>query len=168
LKDLVGAPSPFIESSKKEEVIATINEYLNNYISLDGFATQILSECYAQNSLQLEDNVVFHFPVRTDNNLEDLFASIMNPTNCRSSKVSLPAKDNSDFTTLEPVYVYTHVIKPNLVGDSYVRLLTTLHFPYKTGYDRFDYPLHRPVQQSFTECIAIRQVTKTGEDVAFD
>ena len=44
----------------------------------------------------------------------------MNPTNCRSSAVTLPAEDNSGFTTQEPVYVYTDVIKPNLVADSYV------------------------------------------------
>jgi len=43
--------------------------------------------------------------------------------------------------------VYTD-IKPNLVGDSYVKLLTTLHFPSSTGYHRFDFPLYRPVEQS--------------------
>ncbi len=54
------------------------------------------------------------------------------------------------------------------VGDSYVTVLTTLHFPSKTGYHRFDYPLYSPVEQSFIESIAFRLVTKTGQDVAFD
>jgi hypothetical protein len=64
--------------------------------------------------------------------------------------------------------VYTVVIKPNLVVDSYVRLLTTLQFPSKRGYHKFQYPLYRPVETSFIELIAIRLFTKTGEDVAFD
>ena len=100
-------------------------------------------------------------------NLEYLAKTIMNAANCRSAAVSLPAEDNSGFTTQEPVYVYTDVIKPNLVGDSYARLSTTLHFPSKTGYHRFDYPLYSSVEQSFIESIAIRLVTKTGQDVAF-
>ena len=56
--------------------------------------------------------------------------------------------------------MYTNIIKPNLVGDSYVKLLTTLHFPSSTGYHRFDFPLYRPVEQSFIESITIRLVTK--------
>ncbi len=63
--------------------------------------------------------------------------------------------------------MYTDVIKPNLASDSYVRLLTTLHFPLKPGYHRIEYQMYRPVEESFIESIAIRLVTKTGEDVAF-
>jgi len=73
--------------------------------------------------------------------VEDLVEIIMTPANCRSSRVTLAAKDNFDFTLPEPVYVYTDIIRPNLVGDSYVRLLTSLHFPSATGYHRFNYPL---------------------------
>jgi len=64
--------------------------------------------------------------------------------------------------------VYTDIIKPNLVGDSYVKLLTTLHFPSSRGYHRFDFPLYRPVEQSFIESITIRLVTKNAEDVLFE
>ena len=84
----------------------------------------------------------------------------MNPANCHTSRITVSLKDNPDFTTPEPVYVYTDIIKPNLVGDSYVKLLTTLHFPSSTGYHRFDFPLYRPVEQSFIESITIRLVTK--------
>jgi len=73
----------------------------------------------------------------------------MNPANCRTSRITVSLKDNPDFTTPEPVYVFTDIIKPNLVGDSYVKRLTTLHFPSSTGYQRFDFPLYRPVEQSF-------------------
>ena len=73
----------------------------------------------------------------------------MNPANCRSSTVNLSTIENFNFAQPEPVYVYTDVIKHNLVGDSYVRILTSLHFPSNTGYHRFDYALYEPVEQSF-------------------
>ena len=99
--------------------------------------------------------------------VEDLVEKIMTPTNCRFSRITLAAKDNFHFTLPEPVYVYTDVIRPNLVEDSYVQLLTSLHFPSATGYHRFNYPMYRPVEQSFIESIAIRSVTKTGKNVVF-
>ena len=168
LNDLIVTVAEFLESSAREEFIATFNDHINQYLLTDWFATDLLKVCYEENSLQIDDKIVSHFPVRMYDRLDDLAKAVMKLNNYRSFAVSLPAKDNSCFTTQEAVYVYTDVIKPNLVGDSYVRLLTTLHFPSKTGYHRFDYPLYRPVEQSFIESIAIRLVTKTGEDVAFD
>jgi hypothetical protein len=112
--------------------------------------------------------VVSHFPNRVYNGLEDLAETIMNPANFLSSRVNVTVKGNSDFALLEPHYVYTDIIKPNLVGDSYVRLLTTLHFLSTTGYHRFNYPLYRPIGQSFIESITIRLVMKNGEDVLFE
>ena len=82
--------------------------------------------------------------------------------------VNVSVKDNSDFASPEPVYVYTVIIKQNLFGYSYVRLLTTLHFPSTTGYHRFNYPLYGPKEQSFIESITIRLVTKNGEDVLIE
>jgi hypothetical protein len=64
--------------------------------------------------------------------------------------------------------VYTDIIKPNLIGDSYVKLLTTLHFLSTTGYHRFDFPLYRTVEQSPIESITIRLVTKNADDVLFE
>ena len=89
----------------------------------------------------------------------------MNPTNCRTSIVMLTTKDNLNFTQPEPVYVYTDIMKPNLVRDTYVRLLTYLHFPSVKEYHRFDYQLYKLVEQSFIETISIRLVSKTGENV---
>jgi hypothetical protein len=91
----------------------------------------------------------------------------MNPANCHTSRITVSLNDSPDFTTPESVYVYTDIIKPNLFGDSYVKLLTTLHFPSSTGYHRFDFPLYRTVQQSFIEYINIRLVTKNA-DVLFE
>jgi hypothetical protein len=50
------------------------------------------------------------------NGLEDLVKTIMSPANFHSSSAAIPVEDNSDFATPEPVYVYTDIIKPNLVG----------------------------------------------------
>jgi len=63
--------------------------------------------------------------------------------------------------------VYTDIIKPNLVGDSNFKLLTTLHFPSGTEYHRFDFPSYRPLEQSFIESITIGLVTK-NEDMLFE
>jgi len=75
----------------------------------------------------------------------------MNPVNFRSSTVKHYLKDNINFTHPEPVHVYTDIIKPNLVGASYVRLLTSLHFSSAKAYHRFDYQLYKPVEQFYIE-----------------
>jgi len=94
-------------------------------------------------------NLVFLFPTRAFNGIEDLADTIMNHANCHSSTVNLSTKDNFDFAQPEPVYNYTDIIKPNLVANSHVRLLTSLQFLSYAGYHRFDYPLYKPVEQSF-------------------
>jgi hypothetical protein len=113
-------------------------------------------------------NVVSRFPNRVYNGLEDLAETIMNPANCHSSGANVSLKDNSNFASPELVYVYINIINPNLVGDSYVKLLTTSHFPSTTAYHRFNYPLYSPIEQSFIEAINIRLVTKNGENVLFE
>ena len=112
--------------------------------------------------------MVSHFPVKAYKSVEDLVETIMTPANCRYSRVTLAAKDSFGFTLPEPVYVYTDIFRPNLVVDSYLRILTSLHFLSATGYHRLNYPIYRPVEQSFTESIAVRLVTKTGENVVFE
>ena len=121
--------------------------YINKYKPREKSSKEIIHSCIGENSLRFGDNVVSHFPNPVYNGLEDLAETIMNP-DCNSSRIDVSVKDNSDFASPEPVYVYTDIVKPNLVGDSYVRLLTTLHFPSTTGYHRFNYPLCRP-KQSF-------------------
>ena len=82
--------------------------------------------------------------------------------------MNVSTKDNFNFAQPEPEYIYTDIIIPNLVGYTYLRLLTSLHFPSNTGYHRFDYPLYKPVEQSFIESNSIRLVMKTGENVPFE
>jgi len=94
----------------------------------------------------VKKNLVSSFPSRSYDSIDDLAETIMNPVNCRSSTVKHSIKEYINFAHHEPVYVYTDIIKPNLVGDSYVRLLTSLHFPSAKGYHRFEYPLYNSVE----------------------
>ena len=86
------------------------------------------------------ENLVSHFTSRAYNSIDDLSETIMNPAKCRYSTVKHSIKYNIYFVHPVPVNVYTDIIKQNLVGDSYVRILTSLHFPSAKGYHRFDYP----------------------------
>jgi hypothetical protein len=154
--------------NKIDQPITAFSERLNSYLSPGELRTELLSQNYGQNSVQISDKVVSHVPARMYKGLEDLAESIMSPANCRSSRVILSKRDNSEFALPEPVHVYTDIIKLNFVGDFYVRLLTSLHFPSDTGYHKFYYPLYKPVEQSYINSTAIRLVTKTDEDVVFE
>jgi len=63
----------------------------------------------------VKENLVSHFPSCAYDSIHDLEETIRNPANCRSSTVKHPIKDNINFAHPEPVYVYTNIIKPNLV-----------------------------------------------------
>jgi hypothetical protein len=121
------------------------NEYIIKY---EKPIKQLFNSCYDANTIIIGDNVVSYFPVSVYNGIEDLAETIMNPTNCRSTKVTVALKDNPDFATSEPVNFYAGIIKPNLLSDSYVRHLTTLYFPPGTAYNRFNNPLYRHIDQS--------------------
>jgi hypothetical protein len=116
----------------------------------------------------VKENLVSYIPSRAYASIDDLAETIMNPANCRSSTVKHSIKDNINFAHSEPVCVYTDDTKPNLVADSYVRLITSLHFASAKVYHRFDYRLYKPVEQSYIESISIRLVMKTGENVLFE
>ena len=68
-----------------------------------------------------------------------------NTVGCVHNLLQHFVKENINFAYPESVYVYNDIIEPNLVGDSYFGLLTSLHFPSAKGYHRFDYPLYKPV-----------------------
>jgi hypothetical protein len=123
-----------------------------------GTTKELLGVCYGQNSLQIGEKLVSHFPIRVYKSLEGLAKTVMTPANCRSSKVPVPGTDNSSFAAPEPVFVYTDIIKRNLVGDSYVSLLTPLYFPSSSGHHRFYYPLYRPAEQTCIGSTGIRLV----------
>jgi len=163
--DLLTNIPRLLQPSIKENFNRIFSEYINKYPEQ---SNKLVSSCRGENSIVINENLVSYFPARVYNGIEDLAETIMNPANCRTSLVMLPTKDNLNFTQPEPVYVYTDIIKPNLVGDTYVRLLTSLHFLSDKGYHRFDYPLCKPVEHSFIESISIRLVMKTGENVLFE
>jgi hypothetical protein len=155
-------------SVKRDEFDTAFDEQLEPYLMPEEVREETPSSVYGDNSVQLKDSIVSHFPVRTYNGLKDLFDTVMKPANHSSSRVIIWTKDNTEFTQPEPVYVYTDIIKPDLVGDTYARLLTPLHFPSSTGYHRFDYPMYKPLEKKYFETITIRIVTKDGSDVVFD
>ena len=138
------------EPSIKANIIRIFSEYINKYQEQ---INEFFSSCRGENSILNNENLVSYFPARVHNGTEDLAETITNPSNCRTSPVLLPTEDNLNLTLPEPVYVYTDIIKPNLVGDTYVRLPTALQFPSVKDYHRFDYPLYKPVEQSFIESI---------------
>ena len=116
----------------------------------------------------VKENLVSYFLSRAYDSTIYLAETIMNPSNCRCSTVKHFVKVNINFAHPELVYVYTYIIKSNLVGDPSERLLTSLHFPLAKGYHRFDYPLYKLVEQSYIVSISIRLVMKTGENVLFE
>jgi len=160
--DLLTNILDLLEPSKKETFLRIFSEYLNKYKNQ-------VRNCLIRATgkiVKIDNHIIFHFPARIYNGVEDLAETIMNPANCHTSRITVSLKDNPDFTIPEPVYVYTD-IKPNLVGDPYIKLLTTVRFPSSIGYHRFDFPLYRAVEQSFIESITIRLATKNA-DVLFE
>ena len=98
------------------------------------------------NSIMVKENFVSYIPLRAHDDLAD---TIMNPANWPSSTVNHSLKVNITSPHPEPIYVYTDIIKSKLVGDSYLRLLTSLHFPLAKGHHRLDFPLYKPVEQYY-------------------
>jgi len=110
----------------------------------------LIKSCRGENTIIVKENLVSHFPSRAYDSIDDLAETIMNNANCRSSTMKHSIKDNINFAHTATVYVYTDIIKPNLFGNTYVRLITSLHIPTTKGYHRFDYPFFKPVEQSYS------------------
>jgi hypothetical protein len=132
--DLLTNIPQFTEPSKYENFTHAFRKYIKNYKGMTKM-------CFIHVAVKIPlglTNLVSYFPAREYNVIYDLEGTIMYPANCRSSTWNLITKDNFNFVQPETVYVYTVIMKRNLVGDSYVRLLTSLHFPSNTCYHRFD------------------------------
>ena len=139
---------PFFEPSANENFIGIFSKYIHKY---EGQNNDLFNLCRWLNSIIVRENIVSYFPSGACDSIDDLAESVMKPVNCRSPTVNHSIKYNINYAHPEPVYVYTDIIKPNVVGHSYVGLLTTLHFPSAKRYHRFDYPLYKPVEQSYIE-----------------
>jgi hypothetical protein len=59
-------------AGEKEGFVNKFRAYLNKYVPHDRYVTELLGVCYVQNSLQIGEKLVYHFPVRVYNGLEDL------------------------------------------------------------------------------------------------
>jgi hypothetical protein len=144
--DLLTNIPQFFEPSANGYFIRIFSNYINKY---EGQSNDLFRSSRGENSIMVKENLVSYFTSRAYDSINDLAETIMNSVNCCSSTVKHYIKDNINFAHPEPVYVYTDIFKPNLVGDSYVRLLTSLHFPSAKGYRRFYYPLYKPVEHSY-------------------
>jgi len=108
----------FHEPSIKENYVRTFNKYINKYQKQ---SEDLFNSCRGENSIMIDENLLSYFHARAYNDIDDLAETIMNPANRHSSTVNLSTKDNFNFTQPEGVYIYTDIINPNLVGNSYVR-----------------------------------------------
>ena len=153
------------EPSINENFVHVFSNYINKYQKQ---IEEFFNSCRGENSIIVDENLVSYFPARLYNGIEDLAETTINPANCHSSTENVTTKANFNFTQPESEYIYTDIIKRNLVGDSYMRLLTCLHCPSNAGHHSFDYPLYKPVEQSFIELISIRLFMKTGDNVLFE
>ena len=115
--DLLTNIPQMLQPSIKGNFIRIFSEHINKYQEQ---SNELFSSCRGENSIVINENLVSYIPARVYNGIEDLAETIMNPANCRNSMVMLHKKDNLNFTQPEPIYVYTDIIKPNLVGDTYV------------------------------------------------
>jgi hypothetical protein len=102
----------FKTPDEKQEFVNKFHRYLNKYVPSDGYVTDLLGVCYGQNSLQIGEKLVSHFPVQVYNGLEDLANTIITPANCRSSRIPESETVNSNFAAPESMFVYTDIIKP--------------------------------------------------------
>ena len=98
----------FLEPYKKDKFISTFSEYIKIYELYNESSNTFINSCIEECSLRIRDNVVSHVPNRVYNRLDDLAETIMYPANCHSTRVNVPVKDNYDFASPEPVYVYRH------------------------------------------------------------
>jgi uncharacterized protein YjlB len=53
----------FKTPDEKQEFVNKFHGYLNKYVHSDGYVTELLGVCYGQNSLQIGEKLMSHFPV---------------------------------------------------------------------------------------------------------
>jgi hypothetical protein len=63
----------------------------------------------------------------------------------------------------EAIFVYCNIIKPQLVGNSYVRCLRIVQFPAHENHHIFDTVYYVPVELNSFQTVAIELVNKFGE-----
>ena len=61
-------------------------KYVNKY---EVQSKKLFNSCHGENSITVNDNVVSHFPARVYDGIEDLTKTIMDPGNCRISRLTI-------------------------------------------------------------------------------
>lgn len=62
----------------------------------------------------------------------------------------------------QPVFVYTDIVEPQLVGDSYVRCLRVVQFPAADGHHIFTDKYYVPVEKTSFNAVAVELLTSLG------
>ena len=96
------------------------------------------------------------------------FAKLAYSKNVKAVHLVSNKRDEDDIDTIQPVFIYTDIIKPVLVGDTFVRRLRVIQFPSRTGHHIFDPPYYMPVEKTRIESISIALHTKSGSPVRFE
>jgi hypothetical protein len=137
-----------------------------NSIILDSTKIAFPARVYSGTG-ELIETILSRLPIATDIYplYRQLFHSMFQDKNV--TFVEFKSSEFNKTQVPQHVFVYTDIIKPNMDGDSYVRLLAPVQFPGPTSDNRLDHPLFKPLEQLFIETIAMQSVTKTGDDVKF-
>jgi hypothetical protein len=93
--DLVDNIPELYEPSQKEMFMCIFSDYLNTYAQQRNAKPweRMFKSCYGASSVVIDNQLVSHFPARVYNGLENLTKTILDPANCRTSKVSVALKD---------------------------------------------------------------------------
>jgi hypothetical protein len=108
--DLVNNIPELLEPSKKETFMRIFSEYLNIYAQQREAKSgeRWFNSCYGAISVMIDNHLVSHFPARVYNRLEDLAKTILDPANCRTSKVTIFKGQPSFHSTRACICVYRY------------------------------------------------------------
>ena len=67
----------------------------------------------------------------------------------------------------EPIFIYSDIVEPQIVGNVYAKCLRVIQFPLSSGYHIFNSPYYLPVEKTSFQSIGIQLLNKFGEHALF-
>jgi len=89
--DLLTNIPQFLEPSANANFIRIFRNYINKY---ECQSNDLFKLCRWENSIMVKENIVYYFPSRAYDSIDDLAETNMNPANCISSTVKHSLKGN--------------------------------------------------------------------------
>jgi hypothetical protein len=68
-------------------------------------------------------------------------------------------------TAVQPIFVYSDLIEPQMVGDTFARCLRIVHYPPSDGYHTFDKVYYVPLEKTDFKTVNLEVLTNLGERV---